>query len=160
MTTPAIYDFSGRDFTSEFERLLTLLKADLPEYTDWNHSDAGIVLLRLLARETDLLNDYIDRVFAEGFLRTAWFKQSLVELGNLVDCLPKLANAAATTMTVTRVPNAEFDALPIPLPAGTPFMRKEGIEYTFQDAVTIAVGHRDYRIRCSPRRLHITYDCS
>lgn len=125
MTLPAV-NFSGRDYTAEFQRLLELLKAELPEWTDWNHSDFGVVMLRLLGRETDQLNSFIDRVAAEGFLRTAQFKQSLIELGSLVGYLPTLASPAATTLRITR---AEGIAGPIFIPKWSDFQRPDGIGY-------------------------------
>ena len=134
MTVPAQYNFSGRDFSAEFERLLAILKVELPEYTDWNHSDAGIVLIRLLARETDLLNDYLDRVFAEGFIETAWFRKSLIDLGMLVGYLPNLASAATVTLTLTRVDGVEGDII---VPQYTEFTRIDGLGYLTTDAVVI-----------------------
>lgn len=128
------YTYTGRDFTSEYNRLIALLQSELPEYTDLNHSDAGIVLIRLLARETDQLNNYIDRVFSEGFLQTALFKQSLIELGRLVDYLPKLSSAATTTVMVTR--NSEVDE-DIIIPANCLFSRTNGIVYTNTEAQTM-----------------------
>ena len=134
MTVPAQYNFSGRDFSAEFERLLAILKVELPEYTDWNHSDAGIVLIRLLARETDLLNDYLDRVFAEGFIDTAWFRKSLIDLGMLVGYLPNLASAATVTLTLTRIDGAEGDII---IPQYSEFTRSDGMGYLTTEAVTI-----------------------
>lgn len=120
------YTYTGRDFTSEYNRLIALLQSELPEYTDLNHSDAGIVLLRLLARETDQLNNYIDRVFSEGFLQTALFKQSLIELGRLVGYLPELPNAATTTMQVTRQFGIEGD---VTIAQYSEFTRSNGLKY-------------------------------
>lgn len=128
------YTFSGRDFTTEFNRLLALLKVELPEYTDWNHSDAGIVILRLIARETDQLNDYIDRVFAEGFLATAQFKQSLVDLGRLVGYLPTLSSPASTRLQFTRI---EGVTGAISIPKYTSVLRSDGLSYLTIEAVTI-----------------------
>lgn len=128
------YNYTGRDYTSEYNRLLALLQSELPEYTDLNHSDAGIVLLRLLARETDQLNNYIDRVFAEGFLNTALFKQSLIDLGMLVGYLPTLANAATTTMLLTRKLGAEDD---IVVSQYTEFSRSNGVKYINLEAATM-----------------------
>ena len=128
------YTYTGRDFTSEYNRLIALLQSELPEYTDLNHSDAGIVLIRLLARETDQLNNYIDRVFSEGFLQTALFKQSLIELGMLVGYLPTISNAATTTITITRTFGMEGD---IEVPQYTEFTRSNGLIYVNTDAVTM-----------------------
>lgn len=131
------YTFSGRDFTAEYNRLLALLKIELPEYTDWNHSDAGIVILRLLARETDQLNDYIDRVFAEGFIATAQFKQSLVDLGRLVGYLPTLWSPASTRIRFTRI---EGVTGAVSIPQYTPVLRSDGLSYLTVEAVALQSG--------------------
>lgn len=145
------HTFSGRDFTAEFERLLALLRDELPEYTDWNHSDAGIVLLRLLARETDQLNYYIDRVFAEGFLSTAQFRQSLVDLGLLVGYLPTLAAAASTRLRLVRRPDAGNGAITIP--KYSEFTRIDGLPYLTVEAVTIAEGESQVEVDASQGNL-------
>ena len=134
-------DFSGRDFTSNFEWLLSLLHQDVPELTDFNHSDAGISLIRLLSRETDQLNYYLDLAFAEGFLLTAKFKQTLIELGKLVDTFPKIACAATTTITVSRRANdivyANQDDV---ISKGSQFFRSDGLIYTFLGDAVLPVG--------------------
>ena len=139
-------NFTGRDFSAEYERLLALLKIELPEYTDWNHSDAGITLLRLLARETDLLNDYIDLVFNEGFLQTAQFRQSLVELGRLVDYLPEISSAATTQLSIVREYGSNAPEDTITLPKYTSFARNDGLNYLSLDALTIPYTQTPYTV--------------
>ena len=138
--------FTGRDFSAEYERLLALLKLELPEYTDWNHNDAGITLLRLLARETDLLNDYIDRVFNEGFLQTAQFRQSLIELGRLVDYLPEVSSAATTTLTIARKYGLNAPEDTITLPKYTSFTRNDGLSYLSLESLTIPYTQTPYTV--------------
>lgn len=140
------YNFTGRDFSSEFERLLALLKIELPEYTDWNHSDAGITLLRLAARETDLLNDYIDLVFNEGFLQTAQFRQSLIELGRLVDYLPEISSAATTQLSITRQYGLNAPEDTITIPKYTSFERNDGLNYLNLEAITIPYTQTPYSV--------------
>lgn len=129
--------FSGRDFTTEYERLISLLREQLPEYTDLNHSDVGMVLLALCARETDQLNYYIDRVAQEGFLRTLVFKQSAIELGRLVDYLPTLASPASTTLSFTRQSGITGA---INIPSYSMFARSDDLFYTTIEDVTILSG--------------------
>ncbi len=127
-------DFSGRDFTARFEVLLERLKVEVPELTDFNHSDAGISLLRLLAREADQLNFYLDEAFNEGFIPTARFKQSLIDIAALTDYPPKLASAAVTTLQFTRDPNWTGD---ITIPQYSEFQRPDGTKYTVMERVVI-----------------------
>jgi len=139
---PSIYtDFTKRDYTANFERLLTLLSTEVPTLTDRNHSDTGISILRLLARQTDMLSFYIDEVFIEGFVSTANFKQSLIDLGTLVDCRPKLASPASTTVTVTKKTPPFGEPEPsVSIPAFSQFSRADGISYINMEAVSLPVG--------------------
>lgn len=139
-------NFTGRDFSAEYERLLALLKIELPEYTDWNHSDAGITLIRLLARETDLLNDYIDLVFNEGFLQTAQFRQSLIELGRLVDYLPEISSAATTQLSIVREYGTNAPEGTITLPKYTSFFRNDGLNYLSLESLTIPYTQTPYTV--------------
>lgn len=128
-------DFTGRDFSAELERITALLAAEVPEYTDLNHSDLGIVFGRLLGRETDQENAYIDSAAAEGFLEWAEFKQHLIDLGRLVDYLPTLASAASTRLQFTRVEGSGTDLVSIP--KYTAFSRSDGLSYLTAEAVSI-----------------------
>jgi uncharacterized phage protein gp47/JayE len=128
-------NFSQRDYTSNFERLLTILTEEVPELTDRNHSDGGISLIRLLARETDMLSFYIDEAFIEGFITTARFLQSLIDLGSMVDIRPMLTSPAATTLTLTRGDTAAR----IVIPAESVFSRADGLIYSITEEAIIEV---------------------
>lgn len=130
-------DYSQRDFTASLERLLGLLQQELPEYTDQNQSDVGTVLMGLLARESDQLQFYLDQAFAEGFIDTARYKQSLIDLANLVGYGPKLASAASTTLRISR---KEDVTDVITVPQYSAFSRVDGITYLNTSAVTMASG--------------------
>jgi uncharacterized phage protein gp47/JayE len=126
-------NFSQRDYTANFERLLTILTEEVPELTDRNHSDGGISLIRLLARETDQLGFYIDEAFIEGFIKTARFLQSLIDLGSMVDIRPLLTSPAATTLTITRGDTAAR----IVIPAESVFSRADGLIYSITEEAII-----------------------
>jgi uncharacterized phage protein gp47/JayE len=134
------YDYSGRDYTATLEWLYSLLRKDLPEYTDFNHSDAGISLIRLVAQALDQVNFYADEVFAEGFKNTARFKQSLIDLAKLVDVLPKLACAASTVLTVSRGPNSYYNDRILSIPKGTAFYRSDSLPYVCLQDYQIPIG--------------------
>lgn len=128
------HNYSGRDYTAAFERLLNRLRTEVPELTDLNHSDAGVSLIRLLARESDQLAFYLDEAFNEGFINTARYKQSLVDLGKLVGYPPKLASPASVTLTLTRTDGVTGD---IPIPQYAAFSRSDGKTYLVQEAATL-----------------------
>lgn len=133
-------DYSGRDYTATLEWLYNLLRQELPEYTDFNHSDPGIAQMRLLARQLDQANFYVDEVFAEGYWSSARFMQSLIELGKLVGCLPKLSNAASTELAITRTSEPYYLTQMMFIPKGTPFYRSDSLPYVCLEDISIPVG--------------------
>lgn len=137
-------NFTARNYTAIYEWLLTILREECPEYTDLNHSDAGIALIRLIARVSDSLSLYLDMAFAESFVASAKFKQSLIEIARTVDLLPKLPNAATTIVRLTRknaaLGNVEINGSPtrrIFIPKYSQVFSYDGISYILSSDVTI-----------------------
>jgi hypothetical protein len=133
-----VYNFSGRDFTAEFERMLALLidpVEGIPEYTDLNHSDAGVTQIRLTSKSTDEANFYVDEAFKAGFVSYAEFKQHLIDLGLLVGFLPKIWSAASTKLKFTR---REGVTGLVTIPRYTQFTRRgDSLVYVTTDEVAI-----------------------
>ena len=134
MTSDPTINFTGRDFTTEYERMLTLLTTELPEYTDLNHSDPGITFVRLSVRSSDQNNYYIDRAAQEAFLLTATFKQSVIDIGRASDYLPTLASPASTRVLLTKIEGVEGS---IPIPQYTEMSRLDEVAYVTTEAITI-----------------------
>jgi hypothetical protein len=130
-------DFSGRDFTARYEAILARLRAELPKLSDLNHDDAGVTMLRLLAREVDQLNFYLDEAFGEGFVPTAQFIQSLIDLAHLTEYLPKLAFGATTTLRISR--EETFDGL-VDIPKLTAFGRSDELTYVTTEHILLQPG--------------------
>lgn len=77
-------DYSTRDYEGFRQDLIDLLKQKIPEYTDFSQSDAGIVLIELLAHGLDILSYYNDVVANEVFLPTAKDRESVIKLCRLI----------------------------------------------------------------------------
>lgn len=141
---PTLYtNFSARDYTAVYEWLITILRQEVPEYTDMNYSDAGMALLRLISRATDSMSLYIDLAFAESFIHTAKFKQSIIDAARTVDLLPKMYNAAATIVTVTRKSTFLGTSPTGPdifIPKYTQLSRRDGLSYVTLEDVSILGG--------------------
>jgi hypothetical protein len=140
---PPIFNYARRDYSAVFEDFLTKLKAYLPEYTDFNHSDAGIALGRLNARDLDQLHFYIDHIAAEGCVSTAQFRQSLIDLGLLVGYLPTLAAAASTRLRLTRATGVTGA---VSIPKYSAFTRADGLAYLTVEAVSIAADAQNVEV--------------
>lgn len=134
-TLPITY--SGRDFTTEFERLLALLRQIAPEITDQNYAEFSNALVRLVASVSDLHDAYIDQAAQESFLEWARFKRSQINIGRGVGYMPGLASSASTRLRFTRVPGV---AGAIVVPRWTAFGRLDGMEYLTVEAVTLPIG--------------------
>jgi hypothetical protein len=129
-------DFSGRDYTATFERLISILRSEVPELTDLNHSDAGISLIRLVARDSDQLAFYLDHAFAEGYIISARYKQSLLDLAHLTGYYPPLSAAASVTLTATR----DEGVGAITIPKYSQFRTAGGIRFTTLEEYTMPNG--------------------
>jgi len=73
-------DYSTRDYEGFRNDMIEMLKKKLPEYSDFSQSDAGIVLIELLAHGLDILSFYNDVVANEVFLSTARERESIMKL--------------------------------------------------------------------------------
>ena len=71
------------------------IPSGVPEWTDHNDSDFGIVLLQLFSYTGDILHFYLDRMLNEAFLATVYGRENLISLLKLIDY--KLAGAVPAT---------------------------------------------------------------
>lgn len=125
-------DFTKRDYTANFEWLLSVLNQEVPELTDMNHSDAGVSILRLVALATDKLSFYIDEAFEESYIGSAKFKQSIIDIATLVDCYPSISSCANTVVRVALAEYADVNHA-ILIPKYTRFYRGDSIQYVSLD---------------------------
>jgi len=132
--------FVGRDYTAVLEWLIAQAQTVVPEITDYNHSGVWMGILRLLARNTDLLDIYIDAVFSEGNITTARFMQSLIDLGTLLDIKPVMCSPAITTLRLTRADEGTGE---IVIPRGAAFSRGDGVLYSVLEATSIPENETD-----------------
>jgi hypothetical protein len=134
--------FTSRDYTAIFEWLLNILREECPEITDYNYSEPAQALVRLIARATDSMSLYVDEAFAESFIHSAKFKQSLIDIARSVDLLPKLPNAAVATVRLTRkgiyIGNVGETGV-ISIPAGARVYKADGTGYVITTDVTMQV---------------------
>lgn len=91
-------DYTSRDFEAIRDDMIRTIPFFTEEWTDYNPSDFGIVLLELLAFMGDNLHYYIDRMASESFLPTALTRRSVVNLLKLIDY--ELRGKVAATVDV------------------------------------------------------------
>lgn len=77
-------DYSTRDYEGFRTDLIKGLQQRIPEYTDTSQSDAGIVILELLAHGLDLLSYYNDKTANEVYLDTARERKNIINLAKML----------------------------------------------------------------------------
>jgi uncharacterized phage protein gp47/JayE len=115
MKTPQI-SYTPRDYSSLLAELKQKIPYYLPEWTDHNDSDFGIVLLQLFSYVADILHFYLDRMLNEAFLPTVYSRENLINLLKLIDY--KLAGAVPATVNLTFTLGQAY-AEDVTIPAGT-----------------------------------------
>lgn len=77
-------DYSTRDYEGFRTDMIKGLQKRIPEYTDTSQSDAGIVLIELLAHGLDLLSYYNDKTANEVYLDTAQERKNIINLAKML----------------------------------------------------------------------------
>ncbi len=93
-------DYTRRDFNTIKNALLDRASTVLPEWTDRDPSDFGMLFVDLWAYMGDVLHYYIDRAAGESFLNTATQRESVLAIANLLDYVPSGRTAAYATVFI------------------------------------------------------------
>lgn len=117
----AQFDFSSRDYDTIKSDLLARAARVLPEWTDRDPSDFGMLFIDLWAYTADVMHYYIDRVAGEAFLPTATQRESVLALANLLDYVPRGRASAEGQMTVSN-----SGTTPYTIAADTQFIARAG----------------------------------
>jgi uncharacterized phage protein gp47/JayE len=96
----AAFDYTSRDFTTIKADLLARAEKVLPEWTDRDPADFGMLMIDLWAYAADVMHYYIDRVAGESYLPTATQRESVLALANLLDYTPRTRVAAKSSITL------------------------------------------------------------
>ena len=77
--------YVNKDYESFRRMMIEQLEITMPEYTDKSSSDAGIVILELLAKGLDILSFYQDVQANEMFLATEEQRENALKWCSLLD---------------------------------------------------------------------------
>lgn len=115
-------DYTSRDYVAIRSMLVGLARGFMPEWqTVGEAGDFGTLLLELTAYASDVMNYYIDRVGGEAFLGTAYRRQSVLFIADMLGYTPIGQQAASVPMQL----QLEWQGNLVPLttsitvPAGT-----------------------------------------
>ena len=135
-------DYTSRDQPAIKQDMIRAIPLFTPEWTDFNDSDFGIILVTVFAGAMDVIHFYVDRAAGEMFLPTAVKRESVVKILKLINFeLRSIVPASVDvkfTLTQT-LPNAVL------IPAGTKvqtvaFEQGEPVVYETATDVTIPSG--------------------
>jgi hypothetical protein len=115
-------DYTDKDYEAFRAMMLEKLGAAMPEYTDTRQSDAGIVLLELVAQGLDILSFYQDVIANECFLETAEQYESAAHWAKMLGYSPRFATPAHFRQVFRLLSPQQSDTL---IPKGTA-VRTEG----------------------------------
>lgn len=82
-------DFTDKDYEAFRNMMIEELQNILPQYTDTTQTDAGIVIIELLAKGLDILSYYQDNIANETFLSTCEQLSSVLRWCNILGYSPK-----------------------------------------------------------------------
>ena len=109
-------DYTSKDYESFRNDMIKQLGIKMPEYTDIRQSDAGIVLLELLAQGLDVISYYQDVLANEVFLTTAEQRSSALKWCHLLGYIPKASTPSEFTQVFVLSSPQETDTV---IPVGT-----------------------------------------
>ena len=87
-------DYTDKDYESFRAKMLETLQKKMPEYTDLRESDAGVVIIELLAMGLDVLSMYQDIYANEAYITTAEQRENVMKWCSMLGYTPRFATSA------------------------------------------------------------------
>lgn len=110
------FDYSARDYSTIKSALLSRASRVMPEWTDRDPSDFGMLMVDLWSYMGDVLHYYVDRAATESYLPTATQRESVLALASMLDYRPRSRRAASGTVTLSNSSSS-----PVLIPSNTSF---------------------------------------
>lgn len=140
-------DYTGKDYEALVADVLQRLKAAYgDQYTDFEHDNAGRMLVEAFAYLGDMLLFYIDRQANECYLPTARERQRLIDLCKLIGY--NVASASPAQADVVFALQAAQDS-DVRIPAGTALTTAEKVRFELDRDVVIVTGEISATGRCT-----------
>ena len=116
-TIPVSVDYTGRDYYSIREQLISRIQARIPHWTATDPSDFGIALVEASAYMGDLISYYIDRNANENSIYTATQRNSVLNIAQTFGYNPAGYRQAFVTLTISNL--AQQVTLPVTSATGS-----------------------------------------
>jgi uncharacterized phage protein gp47/JayE len=111
MATNPAFDYASRNFSNIKQDLLRRASTTVPEWTDRDPSDFGMMFVDLWSYMGDVIHYYIDRASQEAFIETATQRESVLAYANLYDYTPNFKTSSEATVYVS---NSSSSSVSIP----------------------------------------------
>lgn len=109
-------DYTSKDYESFRNDMIKQLGIKMPEYTDIRQSDAGIVILELLAQGLDIISYYQDVIANEAFLVTEEQRSNALKWCHILGYVPKSSTPSEFKQVFVLISAQNADTV---IPAGT-----------------------------------------
>ena len=109
-------DYTSKDYESFRNDMIKQLRVKMPEYTDLRQSDAGIVILELLAQGLDIISYYQDVIANEAFLVTEEQRSNALKWCQILGYIPKSPTPAEFNQVFVLIGKQNANTV---IPAGT-----------------------------------------
>lgn len=106
------FNYANRTYATIREDLLSRASNIIPEWTDRDPSDFGMLLVDLWSYMGDVLHYYVDRAGREAFITTATQRESLLAYANMFGYKPSGRESANATVYVSNSSSASTYTLP------------------------------------------------
>lgn len=117
-----------RSYEDIKNKLVSQLKLNIPEITDYSEGNIFIILISLYAAIAEVIHYYIDNTARELFFSSCRKYDSLVKHSRLVDYHIKCAIASSVDVIISRSDGTPIDA-DISIPANTVFTSSDGKQW-------------------------------
>ena len=107
---PIQIDYAARDYDSIRSEMLKLATRLLPEWTDREPADMGVLMVEAMSLVSDVLSYNLDRVQNESYLASAQTREAVVDLLRLIGY--ELAPASPATVAMVIKTNEDNVTLP------------------------------------------------
>lgn len=115
-----------RSFNSIKQQLLTSLRKNAPEITDYTEGNVLILVISIFSAIAEVIHYYIDNMARETFFTTARRYSSLYKHAKLVDYHIKSGIPASTDLTLSYEEPDRVTSNTINIPIGTKFISDDG----------------------------------
>lgn len=90
--------YTNRDINALRNELITYIKSNTQDWTDFNESDLGMIMLELIVGVYDMLGFYLDKQALENYIDTVKQRKNAKSIASIVNYKSKMVKSCSTYM--------------------------------------------------------------